>query len=129
MDARRIEVSLSQDKINFINNTFQKELDYWKEAALQRASDLNDENSTSNRNQIAYAQNFPRVEEVPSFDGIQEELKFISKYIKDGEKMSLRNEALFGGWIAVERMVYKRDKLIEGKNLPQRFHYWVDKEF
>ena len=44
MDARRIEVSLSQDKINFINNTFQKELDYWKEAALERASDLNDAN-------------------------------------------------------------------------------------
>ena len=35
MDARRIEVSLSQDKINSINSTFQKELDYWKEAALK----------------------------------------------------------------------------------------------
>ena len=30
--------------------------------------------------------------------------------------MSLRNKALFGGW-----MVYKRDKVIEGKNLPWRF--------
>ena len=44
MDARRIEVSLSQDQINFINSTFQKELDYCKEAALKRALDLNDAN-------------------------------------------------------------------------------------
>ena len=35
MDARRVEVSLSQDKINLINNAFQKDLDYWKEAALK----------------------------------------------------------------------------------------------
>ena len=35
MDVRRIEVSLSQDKINQINSAFQKELDYWKEAALE----------------------------------------------------------------------------------------------
>ena len=35
MEARRIEVSLSQDKINSICSAFQKELDYWKEAALK----------------------------------------------------------------------------------------------
>ena len=28
MDKRTIEVSLSQDKISFINSAFQKELDY-----------------------------------------------------------------------------------------------------
>ena len=39
MDARRIEVSLSQDKINFINSTFQKDLDYWKDTALKIALD------------------------------------------------------------------------------------------
>ena len=33
--------------------------------------------------------------------------------------MNLRNKALFGGWIAVARMVYDRDKLIEGNNLPR----------
>ena len=49
MDARRIEVSLSQDKISFINSAFQKELDYWKEAALERALDLNDANELSKR--------------------------------------------------------------------------------
>ena len=26
-------------------------------------------------------------------------------------------------------MVYKRDKLIEGNNLPRRFDYWMNKEF
>ena len=84
---------------------------------------------TNNKDQITFVQNFPSIEEVPSFEGIQEELKIIPRYIKDGENMSLRNKALFGRWIAVARMVYKRDKLIEGKNLPQRFDYWMDKEF
>ena len=49
--------------------------------------------------------------------------------MKDCKNMGLRNNALFGGWIAVARMIYKRDKLIEGKNLPQRFDNWMDKEF
>ena len=44
MDARRIEVSLSQDKINLINGIYQKVLDYWKDAALERASNLHEEN-------------------------------------------------------------------------------------
>ena len=35
MDVGRFEVSLSQDKINQINSAFQKELYYWKEAALK----------------------------------------------------------------------------------------------
>ena len=35
--------------------------------------------------------------------------------------MSLRNKALFDGWISVARMVYKRDKFTERKSLPQRF--------
>ena len=44
MDAGRIEVSLSQDKIDHINNIRQEELDYCKEAALERALDQNDTN-------------------------------------------------------------------------------------
>ena len=42
----------------------------------------------------------------------------ISKHIKDDENMSLGNKALFGGWIAVARMVYKRNKFIKGVGLP-----------
>ena len=110
MDARRIEVNLSQDKIKSINSAFQKELDYWKEAALENLDEneanqlkvlappslllirkaeknakkvdinkiiayLKSQYSTNNRNQIALVQNFPSLEEVSSFDGIQEELK------------------------------------------------------
>ena len=44
MDAGRIEVSLSQDKIDHINNIYQKELDYWKRAALGRTLDQNNTN-------------------------------------------------------------------------------------
>ena len=89
---------------------------------------LNSQCSTNNRNHIVFVQNFPSLEEVSSFKRIQEELKITSNHIKDGENMSLRNKAFFSGWIAVARMVYKRDKLIEGNNLPRRFDYWMDKE-
>ena len=43
MDERRIEVSLSQYKIDCINNIYQTELVYWKEGAL-RNLDQNDAN-------------------------------------------------------------------------------------
>ena len=43
--------------------------------------------------------------------------------------MSLRNKALFGGWILVARMVYKSDKLIRRKSLPRRFDDWMYEEF
>ena len=150
MDAKRFEVSLSQDKINFINSAFQKELDYWKEAALKNLSGneanqlrdsapvsllltckaknnakkvnineiifyLKSQYSTNNRDPVVLVQ-------ISSFEGKQEELKIISKHIKDVENMSLRNKT-FGGWIVVARMLYKRDKLIEGNNLSQRFDY------
>ena len=39
MDARKIEVSLSQDQINLINGTHQKELKYWRDAALKLTLD------------------------------------------------------------------------------------------
>ena len=84
---------------------------------------LKSQYSTNNRTQIVLVQNFPSIEKVSSFEEIQEELKMISKHIKDGENMSLRNKALFGGWIAVARMVYKRDKLMKGVGLPWRFDY------
>ena len=43
--------------------------------------------------------------------------------------MNIRNEAVFGGWISVARMAYKRDKLIKRKSLPQQFDDWMYKEF
>ena len=114
MNARTIEVNLSQGKIKSINSAFQKELDYWKEAALKNLDEneanqlkvlaplsfllirkaeknakkvdinkmiayLKSEYSTNIRNQIVLFQNFPSLEEVSSSEGIQEELKLISK--------------------------------------------------
>ena len=31
----KIEVNLSQEKIDFVNDTYQKELQYWKREALE----------------------------------------------------------------------------------------------
>ena len=39
MDTKRIEVSLSEDRINLTNGSYQKELKYWKDAALKMALD------------------------------------------------------------------------------------------
>ena len=36
-----IEVNLSQEKINFINDSYQKKLQYWKEVTLKKASTEN----------------------------------------------------------------------------------------
>ena len=67
---------------------------------------------TNNRNQIVFIQDFPSLEEVSSFEGIQEKLKMVLKYIKCGENMSLKNKALFGGWITVAKMAYNHDKFV-----------------
>ena len=74
---------------------------------------------TSNKDQVTFVKNLPSIEEVIFLKRIQEALKIISEYMKDGENMSLRNKALFGRWMSVARKICKRDKVIEGKNLPQ----------
>ena len=51
---------------------------------------LKSEYSTNIRNQIVLVQNFPSLEEVSSFEGLQEELKLISK----------GNKALFEDFIS-----------------------------
>ena len=66
---------------------------------------------------------------MPSFEEIFKELKTILKSMKEDDNMNLRNKALFGGWISVARIVYKRNKLIKRKSLPQRFDHWMYKEF
>ena len=81
--------------------------------------------STDNRDQITFIKNFPSQRDVPSFEEISERLKAISKSMKENENMSLKNKALFGGWISVAKMAYKRDKLIKRKDLSQRFDDWM----
>ena len=129
-----IEVGLSQEKINFINDTYQKELQYWKEAALKKALDENEAKeltdlapfkvfligkagiknakwmniyeitfylkshySADNRNRITFIQGIPSQGDVPSFEGISEELKALSKSMKENDNTSLKNKFLFGG--------------------------------
>ena len=84
--------------------------------------------STDNRDQITFIQNFPSQRDVPSFEAISEELKAISKSMKKDENRSLKNKSLFGGQISVAGKAYKRDKLIKGKNLPQRLDDWIYRE-
>ena len=48
-DARRIEVNLSQDKIDGIASIYQAEVRYWKEAALKNL----DENAANELNDFA----------------------------------------------------------------------------
>ena len=64
---------------------------------------LKSQYSTNNKNQIVLIENFPSIREMSSLEEIQEEQKIILEHIKDGENKSLRNKALFGGWIAVTK--------------------------
>ena len=158
-----IEVNLSQEKINFINDPYQKELQYWKETSLKKASTENEAKeltglaplrdllkpaikdakkmniheknfylksrySTDNRNQITFIQGIPSQGGVPSFEAISENLKAISKSMKEDENMSLKNKFLFGGWISVAAKAYRDDKIIKGKSLPHRFENWIYRE-
>ena len=68
---------------------------------------------------MVFIQDFPSIKQVSSFEGIQKELKMVLKLIKDGKNMSLTNKAFFGGWIAVAKMAYNRDKLTKGVSLPR----------
>ena len=146
----KIEVNLSQEKIDFINDTYQKELHFWKEAALKKALTENEAKelidlaplrvflirkaaknakkmnineiifylesrySADNRDQINFIQEIPSQGDVLCFKAISEELKAISKSLKEDENMSLKNKFLFGGWISVAAKAYRHDKIIKG---------------
>ena len=66
--------------------------------------------SPDNRDQITFIQNIPSQGDVPSFEAICEELKAISKSMKEDENMSLKNKLLFGGWISVAGKAYRHEK-------------------
>ena len=54
-----------------------------------------------------------------------EEMKAMSKYVKESKNMSLKNNTLFGELLSNARSRYK---YIKNKDLPQRFDKWVHKE-
>ena len=42
--------------------------------------------------------------------------------------MSLKNKDLFAEWLPLAGKAFRRDKFIKGKDLPQRFDYWIYRE-
>ena len=72
------------------------------------------------REQRTFIQDTPKREDVSSFKAISENLKTLSKSIKEDENMRLKNKYLFGGWISIAAKVYRHDKIIKKKNLPHR---------
>ena len=60
-----------------------------------------------------------------SLEKILEKMKAISNYVKESEDMSLKNNILFGEWLANARSRYK---IIRKKDLPTQFDVWVHKE-
>ena len=54
-------------------------------------------------------------------------IKTYSKSITDIENTTLKNKALFGGWLEAAFIVYRRDKM-SGKALPNRFEDWIQRE-
>ena len=150
MDARRIEVSLSQNKIDRVTSIYQADLRYWKEAVLKNldendANELKDSAPSSifllrkirkntrevnidddiihylrlqyfdDDNQICFNR---RYSSEHSLERILEEMKVISKYVKETENASLKNNILFGEWLFNARNCYK---YIKNKDLPQQF--------
>ena len=63
-----------------------------------------------------------------SFEEIFKELKTISKYIKEGENMSLKNNTLFGEWLSHTGEAFRSYKYIKKNELPQRFDDWLHRE-
>ena len=89
---------------------------------------LESQHSIDNRNQITFIQDIPSQGDIPSFEAISEDLKTISKSMKEGENMSLKIKFLFGWWISIAVKVYRHDKIMKKKNLPRRFEDWIYRE-
>ena len=75
-----------------------------------------------------FIQAIPSQGDVPSFETVSENLKTFSKFMKEDENMSLKNNSLFGGWISIASKTYRHDKIIKKKNLPHQFEDWIYRE-
>ena len=152
----RIEVNLSQDRIDCITCVYQTQVRYWKEAALKNVSE-NDANELKvsappdlflnrkprkdarevNIEKMFYylkSQYFDDENQINlikkynsehSLNGMLEEIKVISKHVKETENVSLKNNVLFGEWLSNARNHYK---YIKNMDLPKQFDKWVHKE-
>ena len=152
----RIEVNLSQDKIDCITSVYQTQVRYRKEAALKNVSE-NDANELKvlvppdlfptrkprkdareiNIEKIIYylkSKYFDDENQIHLIkkcssehflEGMLEEIKVISKYVKETENASLKSSVLFGEWLSNARNRYK---CIKNMDLPKQFDKWVHKE-
>ena len=73
------------------------------------------------------------IEDIPqedrfTFEAISDSLKTFSKSIKKVQTMSLKNKVLLGGQISTAAKIFRRDKNVRGKNLPDRFEDWMHSE-
>ena len=147
-----IEAYLPQEKIHFINDAHQKELQYWKsENEKKQLTDLaplrvflaskdavkNEKNvgeiifnlknqySPHNEERRTFIKDIPSQEDQFTFEEIFDSLKTFSN-----ENMSLKNKVLLGGWIstAAEIFRFRRDKNVCRKDLPGRFEDWMYRE-
>ena len=59
--------------------------------------------SADDRDQINFIQDIPNQGDIPSFEAVSENLKTISKSIKEDENTSLKNKFLFGSGYQLHR--------------------------
>ena len=77
--------------------------------------------SADGRDQINFIQGIPNQGDIPSFEAVSENLKTISKSMKEDENTSLKNKFLFGEWISIASKPCRHYKITKKKNLSHRF--------
>ena len=121
----KIEANLPQDKIDFINDAHQKELQHWKMIVLESKNEndnkqLKNQYLPHNEERGTFIEDIPSQEDRFTFEAISDSLKTLLKSIKESENMSFKNKVLLGGWTTAAK-VLRRDKNVHGKNLLGRF--------
>ena len=64
-----------------------------------------------NAQERTFIPNIPSEENMPSFEAITGYLKTFSKFVKEEEKMGLKNKTQIGGWLLIASKVYRRQNL------------------
>ena len=77
--------------------------------------------SADDRDQINFIQDIPNQGDIPSFEAVSENLKTISKSMKENENTSLKNKFLFGEWISIASKACRHYKITKKKSLSHRF--------
>ena len=122
--VNRIEASLPQEKIDFINDAHAKEVDYWKKAALGSKNEdaksgvenIYEMLSYLKNNYSLHTEERAFIEDIPQddrflFEEMSDYLKTFSKSVLEVENMTLKNKVLLGGWISTAAKVFRRDNM------------------